>query len=187
MKRKTFDLRAWPRVTHHTQTVTHVPGYVIVDFTAHAVIRPLDVPVPGAEGLARVLDSGFRWVRAHPTETGEGMAGYALTAMLDADGRPVQFYVDLHGGEGVNDTGLPWHDDLYLDVIGRPDAADPWQVAATRVIDGDDLQDAVDSGQVSADLARQTWQAAHTVAAQLQAGVFAPLDVLRRYLEDPYT
>ncbi|MFC4637404.1 DUF402 domain-containing protein [Deinococcus hohokamensis] len=187
MKRKTFDLRPWPRVTAHTQTVTHIPGYVIVDFTAHTVVRPLDVPVPGAQGVARVLDSGFRWVRAHPTGAGEGAAGYALTAMLGADGRPVQFYVDLHGGEGVDSSGLPWHDDLYLDVIGRPDEADPWQVAAAQIIDGEDLEEAVATSLVSPEVAERTWAHARRVEAALLAGTLEPVAVVRRYLEDPYT
>lgn len=187
MKRKPFDLRPWPRVTHHTQTVTHIPGFVIVDFTAHEVIRPLDVRVPGQESTVRILDSGFRWVRAHPTGTGEGVMGDAMTVQLNAAGRPVQFYVDIHGGEGVGENGLPWTDDLYLDVIGHPGEADPWQVDATGVIDGDELEEAVGTGLVSPEQAEATWAHAQRVEEQLRAGTYPPLDVLRRYLEDPYT
>lgn len=142
MKRKVFDLRRWARVTDHTQAVTHIPGFVIVDFTAHTVIRPLDVPVPGANSQVRILDSGFRWVRAHPTGSGEGVLGDAMTVQLDASGHPRQFYVDVHGGEGVGEDGLPWTDDLYLDVIGHPGKAEPWRVDATQVIDGDELEEA---------------------------------------------
>lgn len=187
MKRKGFDLRSWARVTEHTQTVTQVPGFVIVDFTAHTVVRPLDVPIPSGAGTVRILDSGYRWVRAHPTGTGEGVLGDAMTVQLDPAGRPVQFYVDIHAGEGVGEDGLPWTDDLYLDVIGHPGEADPWRVDATEVIDGDELEAAVGAGRVSPAVAEAAWSHARQVEAQLRAGTYLPLHVLRPYLEDPYT
>ncbi|GGM12487.1 DUF402 domain-containing protein [Deinococcus aerophilus] len=186
MKRKTFDLRAWARVTQGTQTVLDVPGYVIVDFTARTVVRPLDVSRPGG-GTHRILDSGFRWVRAHPTGAGAGVVGAALTVMLGAAGQPVQFYVDIHGGEGVAEEGLPWHDDLYLDVVGVSEPDAPWTVTATHIIDAEDLEAAVEAGQVTPELAARTWDHARQVDAQLRAGTYPPVEVLRRYVEDPYT
>lgn len=186
MKRKIFDLRSWARVTDHTQTLTAVPGYVILDFTAHTVIRPLDVPRPTGEGTVRILDSGFRWVRAHPTGAGENVMGSALTVQLNEEGRPVQFYVDIHTGEGVGEGGLPWHDDLYLDVIAEPEAGG-WGVTHTNIIDADELEEAVAAGLVTPELAEATWAQAKAVEAELHAGTYAPLGVLRRYLEDPYT
>ncbi|EYB68179.1 hypothetical protein DEIPH_ctg025orf0009 [Deinococcus phoenicis] len=187
MKRKVFDLRSWPRVARQTQTVTQVPGYVIVDFTAHEVTRPLDVRTPAGPELVRILDSGYRWVRAHPAGGGAGIPGSSVTVQLGAAGQPVQFYVDLHGGEGLHISGLPWHDDLYLDVIGHPDPSHPWQVIATQIIDGEELAGAVEAGLVSPEQARQTWTHARQIEAQLRAGTYAPLHVLRAYLEDPYT
>lgn len=187
MKRKTFDLRPWARVTQSTQTALAVPGYVIVDFTAQTVIRPLEVSRPGSSICHLILDSGYRWIRCHPTGEGEGVMGAALTAQLNAAGQPVQFYVDIHGGEGVNEDGLPWHDDLYLDVIGDPDEAARWTVAATEIIDADELDEAVQAGLVSAEQAAQTWTHARHIEEALRAGTYAPVDVLRRYVEDPYT
>lgn len=181
MKRKVFDLRDWPRVPDHACAVTHTPDHALVDYVAHTVARPLDVATPGALHQTRVLDSGFRWVRAHP-RSGEGTAGYAVTAMLDTAGRPAQFYIDLHGGEGLHESGFPWHDDLYLDVIGRPDPLDPWQVQATEIIDGDELEEAVTAGLVTPDIAARTWAHARQIAAQLQAGTLPELEVLRAYV-----
>ncbi|GGO23874.1 DUF402 domain-containing protein [Deinococcus humi] len=187
MKRKTFDLRPWARVTQSTQTVLAVPGYVIVDFTAQSVIRPLEVTRPGTTVCHLILDDGYRWIRCHPTGTGEGMMGAALTVQLNAVGQPVQFYVDIHGGEGVSEDGLPWHDDLYLDVVGDPEEEDPWTVAATEIIDADELDEAVVAGLVTPILAAQTWEHAHHIETELRAGTYSPVQVLRRYVEDPYT
>ena len=182
MKRKVFDLRPWARTVRHSQTVLNVPGHVIVDYLAHEVVRPLDVTF--GERIIRVLDSGFRWVRIHPTGSGEGVLGSALTAQLGALGAPVQVYVDIHAGEGVGEDGLPWTDDLYLDVIGD------WQegrVTETHIIDAEDLEAAVREGKVSPELAEAAWALARQVESELRAGTYAPLETLRRYLSDPYT
>lgn len=187
MKRKTFDLRPWARVTDSAQTVLAVPGYVIVDFTARTVIRPLEVSRPGSGLCHRILDHGYRWIRCHPTGAGEGVMGAALTVQLDAAGQPVQFYVDIHGGEGVQEDGLPWHDDLYLDVVGDPDEAARWTIAATEIIDADELEEAVQAGLVTPELSAQTWTHARQIEEWLRAGTYPPVDVLRRYVEDPYT
>lgn len=183
MKRKVFDLRSLSLAGRHTQTVTRGPGFVIVDFTAHEVARPLNVLF--GDRTIRILDHGFRWVRAHPTRTGEGVVGDALTVMLNAAGQPRRLYVDIHAGEGVSEGGLPWHDDLYLDVVA--DWQPGWRVSQTHIIDAEDLAEAVEAGLVSPTLAEAAWTHARRGAAQLRAGTYAPLDVLRRYLEDPYT
>ncbi|CAM3618140.1 DUF402 domain-containing protein [Deinococcus frigens] len=187
MKRKTFDLRPWARVTQSTQTALAVPGYVIVDFSAQTVIRPLEVTRPGSAVCHLILDNGYRWIRCHPTGAGAGVMGAALTVQINAAGQPVQFYVDIHGGEGVQDDGLPWHDDLYLDVVGDPDDAERWIVTATEIIDAEDLEAAVEAGLVTLELAAQTWDHARQIETELRAGTYAPVDVLRRYVEDPYT
>ncbi len=86
----------------------------------------------------------------------------------------------------MGEDGLPWHDDLYLDVIAEPEPGG-WGVSATNIIDAEELEEAVQAGLVTAELAEATWTQARAVAAELHAGSYAPLGVLRRYLEDPYT
>ncbi|MEF2278098.1 DUF402 domain-containing protein [Deinococcus sp. YIM 134068] len=183
MKRKTFDLRPWSRATRHSQTVTHIPGFVIVDFIAHEVARVQDVTF--GERTLRILADGYRWVRVHPTGVGEGVMGDALTVMLDASGQPAQLYVDIHAGEGLGEDGFPWHDDLYLDVIA--DWQPGWRVSETHIIDADDLEEAVRAGQVTPEMAEAAWAHARKVEQELRERRYGPLEVVRRYLEDPYT
>lgn len=147
MKRKVFDLNGWARAESHEQTVWQHSGCVVVDYRAGRVGHPYDVSCFGQ--TYRVLDSGYRWLRIHPHGAGAGVMGHALTIQLDAQGTPVQLYIDIHGGEGLTASGLPWHDDLYLDVLARVDPQ-TWRVTDTELIDQDELQEALDAGLVSA-------------------------------------
>ena len=182
MKRKVFDLGGWTRADSHVQTVTHLPGYVIVDFRAGPVSRPLDLLSFGR--VFRLLGTGYRWVRVHPHGAGEGVMGHALTVQLDAQGVPIQLYIDVHGGEGVTDSGLPWHDDLYLDVLGQVEPLS-WTVTGVEYIDQDELQEAFENGLVSAGQVAASYTEADRVRAALLAGTFQPLHVARTYLAGP--
>ena len=104
--------------------------------------------------------------------------GHALTIQFDAQGTPVQLYIDIHGGEGVTVSGLPWHDDLYLDVLALVDPQ-TWWVTATELIDQDELQEALDTGLVSARQFRDSHAEAEVIMDDLLAGTFAPLLVAR--------
>ena len=175
MKRKRFDLRDWHRVARGEQQVTHVPAGLIVDFTAHEVNAPLDVPF--GERTIRVLDSGYRWVRLHPYQ------GQPTTAMLDAQGQVVQLYVDIAEGGGLDPDGLPWHHDLYLDVIA--DLDDSGRVTAAHIIDAEDLQSALNRTLILQAQFEYAWRETEAVRASLLAGTFPQLDALKAYLRGP--
>ncbi len=179
MKRKVFDLSGWARAESFEQTVCQHAGYVVVDYRAGRVRLPYDVSCFGQ--TYRVLDSGYRWLRIHPHGAGEGVMGHALTIQLDAQGTPVQLYIDIHGGEGLSASGLPWHDDLYLDVLALVDPR-TWRVTDTELIDQDELQQALDAGRVSARQFRDSHAEAGAVMDDLLAGTFAPLLFARALL-----
>ncbi|WP_407539149.1 DUF402 domain-containing protein [Deinococcus radiomollis] len=182
MKRKVFDLSGWTRADSHVQTVTHLPGYVIVDFRAGPVSRPLDLFSFGR--VFRLLDTGYRWLRVHPHGAGEGVMGHALTVQLNAQGVPIQLYIDIHGGEGVTASGFPWHDDLYLDVLCQVESLS-WKVVGVEYIDQDELQEAFENGLVGAGQVAASYAEADRVRASLLAGTFSPLLVARTYLAGP--
>lgn len=177
MPRKTFDKRHWPRATVQ-QSALHLPTGTLVDVLALQVAQPKWVTLGGKELC--ILDTGYRWVHYAPHA-----AQHALTVQLDADGVPVQFYVDVTEGSGLDDEGLPWLDDLYLDIVARvtPD----WQVTATEIIDQDELEAALQTGIITRAQYDLAWAEARRVETALQAGTFSPVAVVRRYLEDPYT
>ncbi len=182
MKRKHFDRRRWPRVLSGEQTALHLPTGVIVDYRAGEVVRPLRVVLGGQEVC--LLDSGYRWVLYLPTA-----ATHALTVQLDDVGRVQQFYLDVGEASGLDDEGLPWIDDLYLDIAGTLDLTPDgrWTVGHLEVLDEDELGAALRQGQLTPEQHALAWTETRQLFNALRAQTFEPLEVVRRYLQDPYT
>lgn len=178
MKRKTFDKRGWHRAASIGQSALQLPAGTLVDVLALEVTQPKTV-VLGGQSLC-ILDTGYRWVHYAPHE-----AQHALTVQLDAGGVPVQFYVDVGAGSGVGAEGLPYMDDLYLDVVAR--VSPDWAVLNSEIIDEDELEAALKNGEVTQEQYALAWAEARRIEAALQAGAFKPVDVVRGYLSDPYT
>lgn len=62
--------------------------------------------------------------------------------MFDPDGRVVQWYIDICARHGVDARGVPWYDDLYLDIVVSP-AGGRW------LLDADELEAAVGAGVIT--------------------------------------
>ena len=67
-----------------------------------------------------IADAGYSWLQIFPEGT-----NYTHTTMFNADGQPVQEYIDLVAEHGVDDMGIPWYDDLYLDITWIPEGDGP--------------------------------------------------------------
>ncbi|AWN23018.1 hypothetical protein DKM44_07070 [Deinococcus irradiatisoli] len=182
MKRKRFDRRAWPRVRSGEQSVVHLPGGVIVDYRAGEVLKPKRVTLAGR--TLCLLDSGYRWVHYVPLA-----APHALTVQLDDVGRVQQFYLDVGQTTGLDGEGLPWIDDLYLDIAGTLEVSPDghWTVGHAEVLDEAELDAALAQGRVTPEQHALAWAETRRLLGALRAFPFGPLEVVRRYLQDPYT
>lgn len=139
MKKKPFDHRSWHRVISSEQHVHILSEGVLVDFLAGEVTKPLTVWSCGQQ--VTVLDSQFRWIYFAPTG-----GHHALTVQLDAQDIPVQFYIDINQANAVQEDGIPYGLDLYLDVVALPEG---WKVKSSEIIDADELEAALFEGKVS--------------------------------------
>jgi predicted RNA-binding protein associated with RNAse of E/G family len=182
MKHKRASRLGWHRVAREDETVLALPHGRVVDYVAHEVTAPLVVPFLGRD--LRILDSGYRWV--HYAPTGHNCA---LTVHLGPSGVPAQLYVDVGDGGGVDEDGVPYINDLYLDVLAvcEVQPSGVWHVTETEIIDVADLDAALQGGRVTPQQHALAWHEARAAETALRAGTFAPLEVVRSYLTDPYT
>jgi predicted RNA-binding protein associated with RNAse of E/G family len=151
MKRKFGDRANWRRVTHRQFKSKYVEsdeftGYVTL-YSIFALRDPLWKTYGGH--TFRIADKGYTWLQYYPKG-----AHFVVTAMFDDQGEIVEWYIDVCKTQGVTDQGVPWFDDLYLDIV----------VLKNRevfLLDEDELDEALTKGLISVkdyDLATETAQ-----------------------------
>lgn len=122
-------------------------------------IDEVSTPVYVSFGEQRVciIDRGYTWLRHFP----DG-AHYALLTAFDERDELVQWYIDVVGQVGVDERGVPWYEDLYLDIVISPEGE-------TLLLDVDELDEALRLGEVTQSQYSFAWREASTLLDALEA------------------
>jgi uncharacterized protein len=162
MKRLLANHPDWRRILRrrYYQTKLSTPafrGYATL-ICLDAVREPLIVQTQS--GPLRIVDAGYSWLQVFP----EGER-YTITTMYDADGQVVQWYIDICAQTGVSEAGIPWLDDLYLDIVVTPDRK-------VELLDADELEDALRSEEISPSAYDLAWREANRLMEQFSRREF---------------
>ena len=98
------------------------------------VTKPLIVN-NGKENVC-IKDNGYEWIEVYPLD-----GKYAITIMYDNNGNLIEWYFDISKEVGL-ENGVPYEDDLYLDLVIMPNGE-------KLVIDEDELVAAKDNGDIT--------------------------------------
>lgn len=114
MKRKYGDRANWKRVTERRYAQTYLETVSFRGYVSLLQIIKVQEPlyVTYANQSICLADDGYMWLQQFPVG-----AHHAVTTMFDAEGQVVQWYIDICYRNGINEAGIPWMDDLYLDLI----------------------------------------------------------------------
>lgn len=82
--------------------------------------------------------NNYEWIEVYPTN-----GNYVITIMYDDKGNLIDWYFDISKKIGL-ENGIPYEDDLYLDMIITPDGKE-------IVMDEDELLSAKESGDITQD------------------------------------
>jgi uncharacterized protein len=167
MKRRSADRLDWRRVSTRRFCVRRIVagefrGYVSL-LQIGAVSEPLWIDVDGQRIC--IADTGYDWVQHFPDD-----AQHTLTTMFDASGAIVQWYVDIVARHGMDERGVPWFDDLYLDLVIVP----PCRVL---ILDQDELDTARDTGIISVTEHGLAWREVERLVPMIEAGAWPLLDL----------
>jgi predicted RNA-binding protein associated with RNAse of E/G family len=162
MRRRTADRAEWGWLTARRFAAAHLAGD---DFTGWVTLLHLDAVreplwVPSDTGPVCVADRGYAWLQHFP----EG-AAHTLITMLDAGGRIIQWYIDICRQRGLDARGIPWYDDLYLDIVILPSGE-------ARLLDAEELDEALRQGAITPDDAAAAWSEATRLLAAIGRGSF---------------
>lgn len=111
-----------------------------------------------------VCDKGLKWLSILPKED-----YYCITAMMNENCQVLLWYIDMIARQGVED-GVPYFDDLYLDLVVYPDG--------TIVVDDfDELEEALENK----DITEEQFQLAVETAKQLREGLLSDMKRLQEF------
>lgn len=116
--RLTYD--EWKCIKEKEYTQARIENDDFKGYVASIFIKKVDVVqewnICGSK--VPVCDQGMRWIIILPD-----YMGYAVTMMLDKDNVPVVWYIDLIDKTGIDQDGIYYFDDLFLDLIVSPDGS----------------------------------------------------------------
>lgn len=166
MKRKFADRPNWKRVLSRTMISERLDsdefkGYAVL-IHIEKVREALWVELGGKKQC--VADNGFSWLTLFPK--GES---YVVTAMFNNHGEVVQWYIDICRNIGFTDKGIPWFDDLYLDIIISSDRD-------ISLIDEDDLELALKQNIINQEDFNFAYFVANRLLEQLRQNKLTLLD-----------
>lgn len=155
-----------------TQRVVTLPEGWLVDVTFTHVPEPHTVIVHGV--TVPTLAVGARWLTLVPTR------GHAALLVILNGETPVFAYADVCAATGLGEDGIPWLDDLYLDV--RATLSADWTPGVPEIIDGDELDAALQSGEMTPEQHALAWATARDLAGQIARNEHLLLEAIRAFV-----
>jgi uncharacterized protein len=173
LKRKIGDCYDWKRVTQRAYAQEYVETEEFSGYITLLRIDKVAQPLFAQYGTKKVCiaDDGYMWLFHYPNDS-----LHAVTTMFDAAGRIVQWYIDICQGYEVDERGVPFFHDLYLDLI---------VLSSGEVIqkDSDELEEALRDGVIDTATYQQAWEEARRILKCIQEGTFRLLDLSERHRE----
>ncbi len=112
-----------------------------------------------------VCDKGRKWLSILPQND-----WYCITAMMDEKETVLLWYIDMIANQGVDVDGIPYFDDLYLDLVVYPNG--------TIIVDDmDELEDALSKK----DITQEQFNLAVETSQRLQRGMLSNISSFTEY------
>ncbi|MDT3424658.1 putative RNA-binding protein associated with RNAse of E/G family [Paenibacillus forsythiae] len=162
MKRKFGDRANWRRITRRGFACRYVESREFSGYITLYTIYGLKEPLWKSYGrhTYRIADKGYSWLQYFPKDS-----HYIVTAMFDERQNIIQWYIDTCKVQGVTDQGVPWFDDLYLDVVVL------WN-GEVFLLDEDELEEALERGDISDSDYNLAWSTARRIMQSIDAHAF---------------
>lgn len=112
-----------------------------------------------------VCDNGLKWLSILPQND-----FYCITAMMNTNNDILLWYIDMIAEQGIDADGIPYFDDLYLDLVVYPDGT-------IKVDDMDELEEALSLK----DITQEQFSLAISTSNKLKTGLLSNVDTFIEY------
>jgi predicted RNA-binding protein associated with RNAse of E/G family len=172
MKRTYADRPNWSRVIEKRFNLDYIDDGDFKGFLSIICIDKVREPLVLSVSNNRLclIDDGYIWTQHFPIES-----KYALTTMFNKEQEVVQWYFDICNGNKINDIGIPYYDDLYLDVVVLPSGE-------IIMPDEDELNDAFKNNEISIEEYNLAYYEAEKLINSIKSGKTNLLKNTKAYL-----
>lgn len=112
-----------------------------------------------------VCDKGLKWLSILPQDN-----FYCITAMMNERNDILIWYIDMIAEQGIDKEGIPYFDDLYLDLVVYPNGM-------IKVDDMDELEEALSLK----DITQEQFNLAINTSNKLKTGLLSNIDTFIEY------
>lgn len=138
MKRKILNVTHWDFLDSYSYRCIHIDGlfsgYISL-IKIEKVKQKITVDYEQSEKV--LLDDGYKGLIFLPDE-----ANWCVSVIYNTSNEVVEWYFDITKVNSINEQGIPFYDDLYLDIAVSPN----FKVV---ILDEDELKEALDSKEVT--------------------------------------
>jgi len=172
MKRKYADSPDCSNIIERRINITYVDDSVLSgNFTIFYIDKigaPLIVEIAGKNIC--LAENGYIWTQYFPEKF-----NYALTAIFDMNLNIIELYFDISDGNKTNADGIPYFDDLYLDVVLL-------STGEVILLDEDELESALKEKQITKTQYKVAKKEAESLLAYIKENKMFLFDNAKKYL-----
>ncbi len=101
---------------------------------------------------------------------------YCITAMMDENGKVLLWYIDMTAKQGIDVDGVPYFDDLYLDLVVYPDG--------TIIVDDmDELEEALSKKDITQEQFNLAVETSHRLQREMLSNIPSFIEYTKRCYE----
>ncbi|MCI0765656.1 DUF402 domain-containing protein [Bacillus sp. TL12] len=166
MKRKYGDGSTWERLIEKTYEVKTIEQGMLGVLCMQKVKEP-SYKQYNNQKLC-IVNDGYIWVQYFISDK-----NFAITAMLNEKKELVQYYIDVAKKYKIDERGMPYFDDLYLDVVLLPNGD-------VYLLDEDELEEAYIDGAISKEEYNEAWDTAKWLIEVIGKDKFPWITILEK-------
>ena len=166
MKRKYGDGSTWGRLIEKTYEVKTIEQGMLGVLHIQKVKEP-SYKQYNNQSLC-IVNDGYTWMQYFINNK-----HFAITAMLNEKKELVQYYIDVAKEYQIDERGMPYFDDLYLDVVVLPNGE-------LYLLDEDELEEAYIAGDIAKEEYEIAWNTAKWVMETIEKERFSWIAILEK-------
>lgn len=167
MKRKSLSYNDWTCITRKEFIIKNI---ATDSFKGHiCIIKIKEVTEPQIWKFNNqdivACDNGMKWLFILPTND-----FYCITVMLNAKDEILGWYIDMIANQGVDTDGVPYFDDLYLDLVVYPEGT---------IVEDD--RDELEEALAAKDISEEQYKLAINTSIRLREGLLKDVEAFKTY------